>query len=64
MTLRATTPRLADQATQPGTFAVHVAQMPGVPCTQCGRTVYYRSGTASEALTDHYNKAGHVPPQT
>lgn len=35
-------------------FPVTVTRMPVVRCQRCRRTVAYRSGTASEALTEHY----------
>jgi hypothetical protein len=38
-------------------FPVTVTRLPVVRCAICQRTVAYRSGTASEALTEHYRRA-------
>ena len=38
-------------------FPVTVTQLPVTRCEICKRTVAYRPGTLSEALTDHYRQA-------
>ena len=38
-------------------FLVTVTQLPVTRCEICDRTVAYRPGTLSEALTDHYRRA-------
>src|ERR1700747_2830708 len=38
-------------------FPVTVTQLPVTRCEICQRTVAYRPGTLSEALTEHYRRA-------
>ena len=38
-------------------FPVTVTQLPVTRCQICYRTVAYRPGTLSEALTEHYRRA-------
>lgn len=38
-------------------FPVTITQLPVTRCEICDRTVAYRPGTLSEALTDHYRRA-------
>ncbi len=38
-------------------FPVTVTQLPVARCQICRRTVAYRPGTLSEALTHHYRRA-------
>ena len=38
-------------------FPVTVTQLPVTRCEICQRTVVYRPGTLSEALTEHYRRA-------
>ncbi len=39
------------------TFPVTVTHLPITRCDICRRTVAYRPGTISEALTEHYRRA-------
>jgi len=41
----------------PRRFPVTVTQLPVTRCEICQRTVAYRPGTLSEALTEHYRRA-------
>jgi len=38
-------------------FPVTVTQLPVTRCQICHRTVAYRPGTLTEALTEHYRRA-------
>lgn len=38
-------------------FPVTVTRLPVIRCDICQQPVAYRSGTASEALTEHYRRA-------
>jgi hypothetical protein len=38
-------------------FPVTVTQLPVIRCEICKRTVAYRPGAPSEALTEHYRRA-------
>ena len=42
-------------------FPVTVSQLPVTRCQICHRTVAYRPGTLTEALTGHYRR---IPPET
>jgi hypothetical protein len=41
----------------PRRFPVTVTQLPVIRCEICQRTVAYRPGALSEALTEHYRRA-------